>query len=218
MDTTILQLIKKRFKTFLFLAIAIFFSIALLLIRIKITQTPYFRFLLWNLFLAAIPYVITTYLLSLKKTSPYKLIIPLCIWLAFLPNAPYIITDLMHIKISSSPLLWLDVLMISSFAINGLILFYLSLLDFKTVLQLHFNKTLVHIIIITVLFLTSFGMYLGRFLRYNSWEILSTPKFLLRDILEIITQPTLHYNAWLFTFCFGISLSIGYTLFKRISI
>jgi uncharacterized membrane protein len=105
--------------------------------------------------------------------------------------------------------------MIFSFAVNGLLLFYYSIKDCKTILEDYFNSFWVEFIIILVLFLSSFGMYLGRFLRYNSWEILNNPKRIISDILIIITQPKEHYNAWLFTICFGSALSIGYLLFKR---
>lgn len=210
----IITLFQKRFKILSLLFLSLSFCIALLYIRMKITQTMYYRFLIWNLFLAIVPYTITTYLVSLKKINLLKLSVYFIIWLLFLPNAPYIITDLLHLKTSGSTMLWLDVLMISFFAINGLLLFYLSLSDFKTLLKQHFNSTISYVIIFAVFFLTSFGMYLGRFLRYNSWEILSNPKHLFNDVINIIAHPFQHYNAWLFTLCFGLALSIGFLIFK----
>jgi len=216
MMDNIITLFQKRFKTLSLLTLSLSFCIALLVIRMKITQTMYFRFLIWNLFLAIVPYAITTYLVSLKKIRLIKLVVYFIIWLLFLPNAPYIITDLLHLKVSSSSMLWLDVLMISFFAINGLLLFYLSLLDFKAIVEQHLNTTTTHIIIIIVLLLTSFGMYLGRFLRYNSWEILSNINHLFTDIINILLLPKQHYNAWLFTICFGFALNIGYVVFKNI--
>lgn len=197
------------------LTLSLSFSILLLGIRMQITETRYFLFLVWNLFLAFIPYAITSYLIYLKTTNRFLLTLSLCVWLLFLPNAPYIVTDLVHIKYCSSEVLWLDVLMIFSFAVNGLILFYYSIKDCKSILKEYFNNTLVEFIIISILFISSFGIYLGRFLRYNSWEILNNPSHIISDIVSIITQPRVHYNAWLFTLCFGATLSIGYLLFKR---
>lgn len=136
------------------------------------------------------------------------------IWLLFLPNAPYIITDLLHLKISVAHLLWLDILVIMSFALNGLILFYLSLLDMKKLLTTFINKKRVSFLMIGILFLSGFGVYLGRFLRYNSWEILSNPKLLLVDIINIAINPFTHQEAWLFTILFGTFLSVGYFAFK----
>ena len=209
-------LIQKRFPILSLLTVAMLFSIALLVLRMKITNTPHFQFLVWNLFLATIPYAITTYLMGLRKTNLFTLTMAFSIWLLFLPNAPYIITDLLHLKISNTPMLWLDVLMISSFALNGLLLFHLSIQDFKTLLERHFNQTVVNITLIIVFFATGFGIYLGRFLRYNSWGILNRPQHMLMDILNIITQPKLHYGAWLFTICFGFFLGICFLIFNKL--
>ncbi len=207
--------LKKRLNILTLLTLSLSFSILLLIIRMQITETRYFLFLIWNIFLAFIPYAITTYLISLKTTNRFLVITSLSIWLLFLPNAPYIVTDLLHLKYSSSKVLWLDVLMIFSFAVNGLMLFYYSIKDCKIILKQYFNNTLVEFIIISILFLSSFGMYLGRFLRYNSWEILNNPSQIISDIVSIVIQPKAHYNAWLFTLCFGVALSIGYLLFKK---
>ena len=212
MPNVILTL-KKRLNLLTF---SLSFSILLLVIRMQITETRYFLFLIWNLFLAFIPYAITTYLISLKTTNRFLVIASLSVWLLFLPNAPYIVTDLLHLKYSSSKVLWLDVLMIFSFAVNGLMLFYYSIKDCKTILERYFNSFWVEFIIISILFLSSFGMYLGRFLRYNSWEILNNPSHIISDIVSILTQPKIHYNAWLFTLCFGVALSIGYYIFKNL--
>ena len=135
-------------------------------------------------------------------------------WLLFLPNAPYIITDLLHLRVSDTRLLWLDVLVINAFALNGLILFYYSLLEMKTILSHYLNDKKLRLTIATIPFITGFGVYLGRFLRYNSWEILSSPKFLFVDILNIAVQPFENKEAWLFTLLFGTFLSIGFWMFK----
>ena len=134
----------------------------------------------------------------------------------FLPNAPYIITDLLHLKISPTHLLWLDILVIMSFALNGLLLFYLSIRDIKGVLQTFLNKKKVNYIITIVFFLTGFGVYLGRFLRYNSWEILSNPKYLFVDIINIVIRPLANQEAWLFTILFGLFLMLGNWIFTTL--
>ncbi|WP_432416500.1 DUF1361 domain-containing protein [Flavivirga aquatica] len=65
-----------------------------------------------------------------------------------------------------------------------------------------------------IILLTAFGIYLGRFLRYNSWEVIQNPSNLFNDILSIIIHPNKHYEAWLFTILFGISLNIGFWVFN----
>ncbi|TXG38758.1 DUF1361 domain-containing protein [Seonamhaeicola maritimus] len=209
------QLIFSQFKTFSLLSVSIVFSIVLLMIRMKLTHSFFYLFLVWNVFLAVIPFAITTYLVSLPKLNKLKLIIWFGVWLLFLPNAPYIITDLLHLKISNSHLLWLDILVISSFALVGLMLFYLSMVDMKTILQESMKSNYKDSLIIFIHFLCGFGVYLGRYLRYNSWEIVQDPISLFTDILEIIHQPSQYYEAWLFTLLFGAFLTIGYWVFQN---
>ena len=210
------HLIFNRFKIISILTALMMFSIVLLMIRMKLTHSFFYLFLVWNLFLAVIPFAISTYLISLPKLNKIGLFLWFSVWLLFLPNAPYIVTDLIHLKLSNSHLIWLDVLVVSSFAFNGLLLFYLSVLDMKNVLQPHLKKTVLHYGLVIILFLSSFGIYLGRFLRYNSWEILSNPKQLFIDIFNIAIQPNANKEAWLFTILFGAFLNIGYLVFKQL--
>ena len=205
-----------RFKTLSLLSISMLLSVVLLMIRIKLTHSSFYLFLIWNLFLAAIPFAITTYLISLPKLNKFVFAFSFCVWLLFLPNSPYIITDLLHLKISSTHLLWLDILVIMSFALSGLLCFYLSINDMKIMLQSFINKKQTNYTTTLVLFLCGFGVYLGRFLRYNSWEILSNPKYLFIDILNIIITPFSNQEAWLFTILFGIFLYIGYWIFRSL--
>ncbi|MDD7885355.1 DUF1361 domain-containing protein [Flavivirga sp. 57AJ16] len=213
---TIKTLIINRFKIFSLLSISIALSMVLLMIRMKLTHSFFYLFLVWNLFLAVVPFAITTYLVSIPSLNKIGLIIWCSIWLLFLPNAPYIITDLLHLKIGSNHLLWLDVLVVTSFALNGLLIFSLSLLDMETLLNQYLKRKTTNFVVIFILFLCGFGVYLGRFLRYNSWEILQYPSNLFSDIFNIILQPNQHLEAWLFTFLFGAFLSIGFWMFKTL--
>jgi uncharacterized membrane protein len=211
---TIKQLLFNRFKTISLLTVAMSLSMVLLMIRMKLTHSFFFLFLVWNLFLAVIPFAITTYLASIPKLNKYAMFLWFGAWLLFLPNAPYIITDLLHLRISDTNLLWLDVLVINAFALNGLILFYYSLLEMKTILSQYLNDKILRLLIISIPFISGFGVYLGRFLRYNSWELLSNPKQLFVDVFYMIIQPVENKEAWLFTILFGSFLSIGFWMFQ----
>ncbi|MFL1011251.1 DUF1361 domain-containing protein [Flavisericum labens] len=210
-------LILNRYKTISILTTTMGFSIILLMIRMKLTHSFFYLFLVWNLFLAIIPFAISSYLMCIPKPSKVSLIIWPGAWLLFLPNAPYIITDLLHLKISNTHLLWLDILVVSSFALNGMLMFYWSVLDMEKLLKLFIKKSIVKHCFIFLFFFTSFGVYLGRFLRYNSWEIISNPKYLLADIVNITLKPMANFEAWLFTLLFGTFLSIGFWVFKTLS-
>lgn len=208
-------IIHARFKSLLTISVALIFSSIILMVRMKLNKSYAFMFLIWNVFLAIIPYAITMYLKTTINLSKLKLGFVFMAWLAFLPNAPYIVTDLIHIRIGNDSRLWLDVLVILSFALSGLLLFYTSILDMQQLLKSKFQKLPTETLTLGILLLCGFGVYLGRFLRYNSWEIISQPQILISDILNIIIAPFQHYEAWLFTLGFGAFLVVGYWMFKN---
>lgn len=213
---TIKKLFLSQFKTLTLVSISMLFSMVLLMIRMKLTHSFHFLFLVWNLFLAVIPFAITSYLLSTPKLNKMVFIFWCGVWLLFLPNAPYIITDLVHLRFSFHTYAWLDILIVTSFALNGTLLFYLSILDMKNILKPYFKNTFINFSITLIFFLSGFGVYLGRFLRYNSWEIISNPKYLFVDIINITIKPLANKEAWLFTILFGMFLSVGFWIFNQL--
>ena len=213
---SIKALIQTRFKTLSLVTLAITFSIVALMVRMKLNKSFFYIFLIWNVTLAIIPYTITMYLSTKANLGKLKIGFWFVIWLLFLPNAPYIVTYLIHIKFGSDQLLWLDVLVVLSFALSGLLIFYLSVLDMQRIISATFKTLPIETITFIILFLCGFGVYLGRFLRYNSWEILSEPHKLISDIVGIVFSPFQHTQAWLFTLGFGGFLLVGYWLFKHL--
>ena len=165
--------------------INIIFCLALILFRVKYTQSTTYMFLIWNLFLAGIPYAISQLAKksSLLKKHVLLLLSVLFIWLLFLPNAPYIITDLIHLNHINSSFIWFDALLIFIFAANGLLLAIFSMVDVYTVLKEKWNTTIASFSMIFIAFLTGFGIYLGRYLRWNSWELFTQPNHLFQDII-----------------------------------
>lgn len=211
------KVIQTQFKTLSLISVALVFSVVSLMVRIKLNKSFFFLFLIWNVFLAIIPYAVTMYLSTKRNLSKLTLGLGFLVWLAFLPNAPYIVTDLIHIRVGNDALIWLDVLVVLSFALSGLFLFYLSIIDMQNVVKSKFKKLPIKTITTAILFLCGFGVYLGRFLRYNSWEIISDPKILFIDIVNIIIAPFQHYEAWLFTIGFGMFLVIGFWMFRNLN-
>jgi len=165
--------------------INITFCLVLILLRVKFTQSITYMFLIWNLFLAGIPYATSqlTKRSSQLKNSTVLLICTLSIWILFLPNAPYIITDLIHLNHIHTNLIWFDALLIFIFAANGLLLAILSMLDIYIILKEKWNNTVALLSIILTSFLCGFGIYLGRYLRWNSWELFTQPNKLIQDII-----------------------------------
>ncbi|MDC6366708.1 MULTISPECIES: DUF1361 domain-containing protein [Flavobacteriaceae] len=189
--------------------------LALLLgLRIIITGTFFYSFLVWNLFLATIPYTITQLVLfhetiGIKRPSKYIIFI---LWLLLLPNAPYLITDIIHLHNLYSNWTWFDLFMVFAFASNGLLLFTLSLTDFVELLTPYLSKKRIQPIVLFICILSGYGIYLGRFLRFNSWDILFNPKHLLSGILGSLDHP----YAYLMTLAFGLFLWIIFMIFKWI--
>ncbi|WP_299128935.1 DUF1361 domain-containing protein [uncultured Winogradskyella sp.] len=214
---SIKTLIQSKFKTLSLVFIALTFSVVALVVRIKLNKSFFYLFLVWNVFLAIIPYTITMYLNTKANINKYKLGIWFLVWLVFLPNSPYIVTDLIHLRFGNDTLLWLDILVVLSFALTGLLLFYLSLLDMKKLITSKFSRIPIETLSIIIIFLCGFGVYLGRFLRYNSWEIISKPFTLISDIFAILLSPFQHSDAWLFTIGFGGFLIVGYLIHSNLN-
>lgn len=207
-------------KTNSFLFLSLLFSVSLLLIRIKVTHSFFYTFLIWNLFLAAVPLLITIGINATHtiKNSRFLLFIFFIIWLLFLPNSPYIITDFLHFKLQTKMTHWFDVLMLTSFAFNGLILGLISMVQMQKLISNFIPSKKTWIVMLTICLLCGFGIYLGRFLRYNSWDIITNPSFIFHDIMNRITYPLQHPKTWGITFGFGAFLYITYKLLLELTI
>ena len=207
---------KKQYKLNVLLSLFSIYCIALVFFRAWFTGSIFYMFLIWNLILAYVPLSISQLMLSKnhKKSSTVALA---AIWLLFLPNAPYIITDFIHIKQGTLMPLWFDLLLVFSFAFNGIILFFISVEDVQFLISKHFSSFKTWTITVFILFLTGFGVYLGRFLRFNSWELASNPKRLFVEIFDRVLQPTSHPRTWGFTIGFGTLLLLGFLIFRAIN-
>ncbi len=214
---TIKQHILNRFKAYYILTISICIGFILLAIRIKLTQSTYFLFLIWNLFLACIPFAITSLLSSKPKLNKLQLGLGFILWLLFLPNAPYIITDFAHLKHQDNFYSWLNILLVGAFACTGMLLFCLSALDMKKLLKPYFKNYILRFWFQVIFLLTGFGIYIGRYLRYNSWEIIQKPQALFYDSFLILKSPTQYVEAWLFTLVFWLFLNFAFWLFNAIN-
>ncbi|RZS91906.1 DUF1361 domain-containing protein [Aquimarina brevivitae] len=193
---------------------AVFFSLLLLTLRILKTDSLFLTFLIWNLFLACIPYIFS-YILNRFQLRSLAFYLVFGCWLLFLPNAPYILTDFKHLTHQLSTIVWYDTLLISTFAMNGLLIGIRSIQLVHQSLCKRTSRLLSHLIIIFSLYLSGFGIYLGRVLRWNSWDILNNPFELLTDLIYIVSHPLNNFQAYLYTFAFGTFLITLYYLFPK---
>ena len=194
------------------------FCFSLSIIRYICSDTKAFIFLNWNLFLAFIPWLLTTWLIIQPKIQQSKIVIGLiiCLWLLFFPNAPYILTDLFHLKLRSAIPIWFDLVLILSFAWTGILFGFLSLWNIEYIFSKFMKQKYISTISIILLFLSSFGVYLGRYLRWNSWDIIQNPFQLAYDIGDRFTNPFVHPRTWGMTIFMGLFLTIIYFSFKLI--
>lgn len=201
---------------FRFLFLINIFGIALVFLRHIVTGGHFFYFLGWNLFLGAIPYGITLLMQrneNLKKGFIFMLLAFL--WLLFLPNAPYIVTDLMHLSYTPYRWLWFDVIAILTFAISGLAFGFFSLQSMSEIVIKKYGNKIGNVIVSVTLFASAFGVYLGRFQRFNSWDIIHHPGHLMLDIANRFVYPLDHPRTWGMTLIVGLFLHILFYGIKR---
>lgn len=170
----------------LFLLAALLFSsglaAAIWFVRSIYTDSIVFIFLLWNLFLAWLPVL---FALLARRNSVSRLGRWLWggLWLLFFPNALYLLTDLIHLGRVTQVPLWYDMIMLFTFALAGLFLGFASLFWLQELVAETWNRLTGWLFVLGVLGLSSFGVYIGRFLRWNSWDALLNPTVLLRDLV-----------------------------------
>lgn len=198
------------------LAAFILFIAAMLLVRIAYANNLRYIFLLWNLFLAWIPFQLSVSIHNLKLNNRIKYVL-IAAWLLFFPNALYIITDLIHLENSKADVpVWFDAILIFTSSVTGLILAFASLFLVERFLQNKLAQNHINKLLVGALFLGSFGVYIGRFLRWNSWDILANPVSLLVEIATHIIMPVQHFRTWVVTFLLTGLFSLLYFSIKKI--
>jgi uncharacterized membrane protein len=134
----------------------------------------------------------------------------LALWLLFFPNAPYILTDLYHLNGGNQAPLWFDLVLVILFAWTGLLFGFLSLADIEGIFLRRLPRWMVAGISSCMLVLGSFGIYLGRYLRWNSWDVLRNPFKLLDNIGDRIVNPSAYPRTWGMTLMMGLLLNAMY--------
>lgn len=191
------------------------FTIFLILCRVIYSGSLAYGFFVWNLFLAGMPMVISGFLIR-AETRNFQIIF-FTAWLLFFPNALYIMTDLIHLKERENVPLWFDAILIFSAAVNGLIMAYLSLQTVESFLQSKFNIQKTKFILFGCVFMGSFGVYIGRFLRWNSWDIIANPFGLTSEAGEHFLNPLQHPRTLGMTILLTVFFSIFYFTIKKIT-
>ena len=183
--------------------------VALIAARSWYSHTYHYWFLLWNLVLAWVPFVFAALAFSLAATRRAVLwvfvVLAALVWLAFFPNAPYILTDFLHLG-SMGDIVpgWYDVLMLYWFAWTGLMLGVVSLYLMHEIVARGLGTVAGWVFVVAVAGLGSVGIYLGRFLRWNSWDLVRRPGPLANELLGRVTDPHSQPRILGFTVLFAL--------------
>lgn len=182
MNTIKLKNFTAQYRTLLVLAT---FSIALLCARVVVTHSIFYLFMAWNLVLAFSPLMASAFIS--RARSGRWFCISLVIWLLLLPNSPYVLTDFIHLRKDNSVPVWFDVLLLVSFSAAALLpglasmkIVFRELSERTGIFASWFSMGIISL-------LCGLGIYIGRFLRYNSWDVLRRPVGMLTDIFNVVT-------------------------------
>ena len=188
-------------------------AIGFFVTRVYISRSLIFMFLVWNLFLAWVPYWASFWASSLHQRYPKRwwlLLAPGGLWLAFFPNAPYIITDFLHLSYRPPVPMWFDVGFLATFAWTGLFLAVFSLHSMQTLVKTYLGAMVGWVFVLGILGLSGLGVYMGRFLRWNSWDLLVHPKTVVIDVLYRLAHPMSNLQTLGVTIMFSVFLLICY--------
>ena len=180
--------------------------------------TAGFRFLLWNLSLAWIPVVLALIIFAhyLRGRSPGRMLIPGLIWLLFLPNAPYIFTDFIHLSPTTGVPLWFDGTVLSAFAWTGALLCLVSVYLVHSAVRNWYGSIQGWTTVFVVLVLTSVGVFLGRFMRLNSWDIVVHPGRIAGQFVSTINEPATVIRGSTATVVVATMLAVTYVTFYAV--
>jgi uncharacterized membrane protein len=205
---------RRRLATILALFAASLFCVALVVVRNVHTGNVDLRYLIWNLFLAWIPFALAVFVYDRwrRRRGGLLLFVLGVLWLLFFPNAPYIATDFVHLE--HDPLIpyWYDAVTIAAFAWIGVLLGFASLYLMQTVVRQWRGAVAGWIFAFAAIGLGSLGIYLGRFLRLNSWDAVEHPSVLPRILHAVARDPFAYQEAIAVTVLFTAALSFAYFL------
>jgi len=193
-------------------------SVVLFGLRLIATDSTQYWFLFWNLFLAWVPVLLAWILIRRLERESWLRTWPLILtvlWLGFLPNSFYLISDLIHLESSGDIGVLFDAVLFMSFIWNGAIAGILSMVLVHKALIARRNSAVAAQLMGITVFLTSFAIYLGRSLRWNTWDALVNPAGILFDVSERVVNPLDHPQAFVTTATFFVLISSIYLVVWR---
>jgi uncharacterized membrane protein len=198
------------------LVLASALACTLVIARVARVERITFVFLIWNLFLAWVPYLWSLWTASIERRHPgawWRLLLPGALWLLFFPNAPYIVTDFVHLRERPPMPLWYDLGLLAAFALSGCFLAVASLHTMQTLVRRLAGSVVSWLFVVAVVGLSGLGVYLGRFERWNSWDLLFSPHAVLADVARPLLYPLDHVHTLAASAMYAAILLICYVMF-----
>lgn len=191
------------------------FTVAGVAVRFAYTGTTEGANLVWNLVLAWIPLAVALLVYDGYRRGAHRglLLAGGAVWLLFFPNAPYIVTDHKHLAAWSGAPEWFDVVLVSAAAWTGLLVGFGSLYLVQAVVRSALGAVAAWAVVVGSIALGSFGIYLGRFERWNSWDVVTQPRLLGADVWAQLTDPASHPRTVAVTLLFTAFLTVAYLAF-----
>ncbi len=211
---TILQSLRKQ--SFYPLLLSSMLAVGFYTYRVFYSGTRHYSNLFANLFLAWLPYIFSVLAVSAYRSHPerwWNISFWGVLWLLFFPNAPYMVTDFYHLDPRPPIPLWFDISLIAIFAFTGCFLAIASLRSLHLIVERFAGRVVGWLFALFTLGLGSLGVYLGRFNRFNSWDVLLHPRIVLKDVVFNILNPMDNLGFIGFTAMFASILLVFYLMF-----
>lgn len=132
------------------------------------------------------------------------------LWLMFLPNTWYVLTDFLHVHPTGEVSELYDIVLISILVICGFALGFASLYLVHQEFRKRFSEQRSTLLVAGVIFVSSFSIYLGRVLRWNSWDVITNPSGVILNVSDRIIDPLGHQRAFNITGLFFVLICSVY--------
>jgi uncharacterized membrane protein len=197
------------------LTIASGVCVSLVAARVLWTRNLHYVFLVWNLFLAWVPLLFALVVCENFRNGSgrgWRLLGLVGTWLLFFPNAPYIFTDIVHLRRSYLPHFWVDLVLVLIAALTDLVLGFVSLYLMQSMVTKLVGRLASWLFILAVAGLSGIGIYIGRFLRLNSWDVIVRPLEIARGLRSVGAAPFAHLGSLALAGLFGTFLLVAYLM------
>lgn len=192
------------------------FTILLISFRVLHFGSYSYLFLAGNLFLGWIPLFLSSLISPAQKA--WTQCIVFFGWLIFFPNSFYLITDLVHLRERAGVPYWFDIFLVFSAVLNGVLMGYVSFMNMEKHLTQKFSSEKTTVIMMGCLFLCSFGIYIGRVLRWNSWDIIVNPTGLGSEVMYRVIHPFRNSGTWIMTVVLTLFFGVFYLAIRRMMV